>query len=386
MSLSLGIVTGSMSRNAGGLFNSVRESALNLAEAGAEVSVYALEDEHSTRDLLEWSPIVPRVLPTTLRGVFPHARSLDRELARADHDVLHLHGIWQLQSRSVNHWRRAKGRPVMISPRGMLDPWALANSGWKKKLAGAWFENRNLREADCMHALNSSEARSMRAFGLTNPIAIIPNATDLAEIGPRETNEGRKTLLFLGRIHPKKGLSELVDAWALTMADQPGLAKEWQLEIAGWDDGGHLGALADQVAQAGLGYSVRLSGPAFGEEKDALLRRADAFVLPSYSEGLPMSVLEAWAYRLPVLMSEACNLPEGFSAGAAVRISTEPEQLAEALGDTLPRKDLQQIGDKGRRLVEQRFTWSRVAEQHMDVYRWMLGEREAPACVEFGCA
>jgi len=386
MSLSLGIVTGSMSRNAGGLFNSVRESALNLAEAGAEVCVYALEDQHSTLDLPEWSPIVPHVLPTTFRGVFPYARSLDRELARADHDVLHLHGIWQLQSRSVNRWKRAMGRPVMISPRGMLDPWALANSGWKKKLVGAWFEDRNLREADCMHALNSSEARSMRAFGLTNPIAIIPNATHLAKIGPREKKVGRKTLLFLGRIHPKKGLLELVEAWALAMTNRPGLANEWQLEIAGWDDGGHASALETQVARAGLGSSVRLSGPAFGEEKVALLSRADAFVLPSFSEGLPMSVLEAWAYRLPVLMTESCNLPEGFSARAAVKIPTDPAQLAEALIDTLPRKDLQQIGEKGCALVEERFSWSRIAEQHMDVYRWMLGERDAPACVEFARA
>lgn len=203
--LSLGIVTGSMSRKAGGLFNSVRKSAIHLAEAGADVSVYALDDQHSAEDMGAWEPLVPHVLPVRMGGVFSHSPELPKLLAEAGHELLHLHGIWQLQSREVNRWKRRTGRPVMISPRGMLDPWALANSGWKKRIVGTWFENRNLRDADCLHALNASEEASMRAYGLTNPVAVIPNATDLPDIGPRTDHEGRKTLLFLGRIHPKKG-------------------------------------------------------------------------------------------------------------------------------------------------------------------------------------
>lgn len=376
--LSLGIVTGSMSRNAGGLFNSVRKSALHLADEGAKVSVYALEDEHSAADLKEWQPLVPEVLPVKFGGVFPFAPSLDGLLRDADHDVLHLHGIWQLQSRSVSRWKRATGKPVMISPRGMLDPWALANSGWKKKLVGAWFENRNLREADCMHALNASEAASMRAFGLKGPIATIPNATDLPQIEPRSPKSGTKTLLFLGRIHPKKGLSELIEAWAGASGT---IGDKWHLAIAGWDDGGHLDALRQQIAEAGVGDSVSILGPAFGEEKDRLLRSADAFILPSYSEGLPMSVLEAWAYRLPVLMTAECNLPEGFSESAALEITTDPVELAEALVSGLLHSDLAPMGNRGRALVEARFSWQHVARQHLEVYRWLIDGSERPACV-----
>ena len=357
--------------------------AIHLAEADADVGVYALEDEYSARDRAEWAPLEPTVLQTKFARVFPVALGLDDNLDATNHDILHLHGLWQFQSRCVNRWKRRTNRPVMISPRGMLDPWALSNSRRKKKIVAAWFENRNLREADCLHALNPSEAASIRRFGLTNPIAIIPNATDIPEIAPRVASNETRTLLFLGRIHPKKGLTELVTAWATACAKEPALPKTWRLEIAGWDDGGHTRALERRVKELGLTSSVRLSGPSFGAEKDALMRRADAFILPSFSEGLPMSLLEAWAYRLPVLMTGECNLPEGFSRGAAVKITTDPAEMAEALVAALLDHDLTTMGAAGRALVEERFRWGRIAEQHLEVYNWMLRGGEAPTCVQF---
>jgi poly(glycerol-phosphate) alpha-glucosyltransferase len=125
-------------------------------------------------------------------------------------------------------------------------------------------------------------------------------------------------------------------------------------------------------------------GPAFGETKDALLRSADAFILPSFSEGLPMAVLEAWAYRLPVLMTDHCNLPEGFKAGAAVRIGTEVDSITDGLHQiisaTYPQRHL--MGDCGRALVERQFTWPQVAAQMKEVYDWVLGGGAKPSCVE----
>ena len=129
--------------------------------------------------------------------------------------------------------------------------------------------------------------------------------------------------------------------------------------------------------------SVLFVGPAFGDQKDALLRRADAFILPSFSEGLPMSVLEAWSYRLPVLMTDHCNLPEGFAAEAAIRIGTDVESIAEGLNQLLQSTipDLQSIGRNGRSLVESQFTWPQVAAQMKEVYEWVLGGGAVPDCV-----
>ena len=242
------------------------KSTLHLHKSGLDVSVYALEDDHSAEDLHEWAPVEPHVMPVRLGTVFPYAPTLETKLDEGGHNILHLHGLWQLQSRSVSRWKKKTGRPVMVSPRGMLDPWALAHSGWKKRIVGAWFENRNLEDADCLHALNASEAQSMRSYGLKNPIAIIPNATDLPDIDKRKQREGSKTILFLGRLHPKKGLMQLVKAWSSARRLNPGLVSDWRLQIAGWDDGGHAETLEALISELGLASSVAMTGPAHGTE------------------------------------------------------------------------------------------------------------------------
>jgi poly(glycerol-phosphate) alpha-glucosyltransferase len=170
--------------------------------------------------------------------------------------------------------------------------------------------------------------------------------------------------------------------------------KDWQLLIAGWDDGNHLSGLKQQAGQLGLRWSdvgsaeapssdLCFIGPMFGDEKDMLMRSADAFILPSFSEGLPMSVLEAWSYGLPVLMTDFCNLPEGFDAGAALRIAPDEDSIAQGLADLAAMTDPERhdMGMKGRTLVERQYTWEHIAAEMKAVYEWCLGG-EKPACIE----
>jgi len=270
----------------------------------------------------------------------------------------------------------------------MLDPWAVNNASWKKRIAGALFEKQNLASARCLHALNISEAGSMRDFGLTNPIAVIPNGTDIpidSDAAPPDWWPGGKVLLFIGRIHPKKGVAELIEAYAHFLRAAPKYAASWRLVIAGWDDGGYEAALRGSVARHGLTDQVIFPGPIYGNQKDAALRHATAFVLPSYSEGMPMSVLEAWAYRLPVLMTDACNLPEGFAVGAAARVTQDPAELAKQLTSLLASDSSNALGEmglRGRTLVEAHFGWEEIARRHAEVYAWMaLGRGDPPSDV-----
>jgi poly(glycerol-phosphate) alpha-glucosyltransferase len=213
-----------------------------------------------------------------------------------------------------------------------------------------------------------------------------------------ENTERKKKLLFLGRIHPKKGLSGLLKTWAQIQNSKSGIqnSREWQLVIAGWDQGGHEGELKALCAELGLkvvqrskhvpcsataqeveGADVVFYGPAFGGEKEQLLRRADAFVLPSLSEGLPMSVLEAWAYGLPVVMTPECHLPEGFASQAALEIRNGKmgDSKWSGLQQLLDMSDSDRIemGRRGRRLVEEKFTWPKVAAQMKQLYEEILG-------------
>jgi poly(glycerol-phosphate) alpha-glucosyltransferase len=271
----------------------------------------------------------------------------------------------------------------------MLDPWVVRNAQWKKRLAGWLYENAHLRGAACLHALCEAEAEAIRAYGLRNPICIIPNGIDPpaatpAEPSPWQANlpDDAKVLFYLGRLHPKKGLPHLLRAWAAVhLAHQNAAA--WHLVIAGWDQGGHETELKAQAELLGLATRVHFVGPQFNAAKHASYHRADAFILPSFSEGLPMTVLEAWSYGLPVLMTPQCNLPEGFQADAALRIDPDPERIAQGLTTlfALPDHERTAMGERGRALVAQRFTWPGIAQQMLSVYQWVLGQGERPECV-----
>jgi len=190
-------------------------------------------------------------------------------------------------------------------------------------------------------------------------------------------------LLFLSRIHPKKGLINLLRAWAETMNQRSKVVVPWQLVIAGWDQGGHQTELEQLTEELGIGTSLHFVGPQFDDHKAASLSHVDAFVLPSFSEGLPVAVLEAWSYRLPVLMTPQCNLPEGFETKAAISIEPETNSISEGLMFLFNTGDAERMamGQRGRELVEARFSWPTLAHNMRAVYSWVLGRGPQPGCV-----
>jgi poly(glycerol-phosphate) alpha-glucosyltransferase len=290
---------------------------------------------------------------------------------------------------SVASLRWAKrGSPYVISPHGMLDPWAVKNSRWKKRLAGALYEHRHLRGAACLHALSHAEAEAFRAYGLRNPVCVIPNGVEIPAGRPPvpapwkgKLPKDARVLFYIGRLHPKKGLETLLRGWSTVQRDAN--RSGWHLVIAGWDQDGHEQELRALAGTLGLHDSVHFIGPQFGELKAACFQAAAAFILPSVSEGLPMTVLEAWAYGLPVLMTRQCNLPSGFEAGAALRIDPEAESIAGELQFLFQMSDADRsvIGERGLALVKERHQWSTVAAQMIAVYEWALGAGPAPDCL-----
>lgn len=412
--MNIGFVVSSISRNAGGIFVSVRSLAKPLAlQLKTRISIFGLRDNYTARDLAVWKPLQPIVLKTTGPRSLGFAPQLSRSLVAGGVDLLHTQGIWQAPSFAVNRWGRITGKSYLISPRGMLDPWALANSRWKKAIAACLYENRHLQGAACLHALCESEAVSMREYGLRNPICIIPNGIDLpqhgngkVESGNAPWNEfvepGKKVLLFLSRIHPKKGLINLIMAWGkICKADsKKWKAGEWVLAIAGWDQGGHEAELKRLCDELELKWAdIRLStqdsklktqncdilflGPQFSDDKTACYAACDAFVLPSFSEGLPMVVLEAWSHGKPALITPECNLSEGFSTDSAIRIEANAKSVEEGLRMLFLMSDAERnaMGQRGLTLVSERFTWPKIAAEMKAVYEWVLGGGAKPASV-----
>lgn len=401
--MKIAFLSASLSRQAGGIFEIEVGLAENLANAAVEIEAYGLEDQGWLTDRNRWARFATKIFPTRGPSSFGYAPGMAHALISSSAEALHLHTMWMYPSVVVQNWSSATRKPYLVTPNGMLEPWALKNSAWKKKLAGILYEKRMLQGAACLQANTVKELHDFRAYGLKSPVAVIPNGIDLPELTdnrsrPAGTSDhGSKVLLFLGRLHPKKGLVNAIRAWSEVRGQD-----EWQFVIAGWDQGGHEAELKRLCDELGLSYAeqsasdfvnltpdhrplaaVNFLGPAFGETKDALLRRADAFILPSFSEGLPMSVLEAWSYRLPVLMTDHCNLPEGFAHDAALRIGTDADSIAQGMRLLLrsPTSDLRSLGQNGRALVEQQFTWPQVAAQMKQVYEWVLGGGGRPDCV-----
>ena len=376
-------VMDSVSRANGGIFEAERKLQQSLlAHGGVEIDVLGLHDAHTDADRVAWLPLEPVTLPVAGPRAFGYAREFSAALDRLNPDLAYSVGLWKAPSLEVLRWARRTGRPYLVAPHGMLDPWAVRNSGLKKKVAGWLFQNAQLRGAACLRALCQSEADSIRAYGLRNPICVIPNGIDLPSDAsvprPAFFPADKKVLLYLGRLHPKKGLGALLTAW------QRGRAEGWLLAVAGWDQSGHEAELKRQAAALGLGDSVVFPGAQFGAAKEACYRACDAFVLPSLSEGLPMVVLEAWAYGKPVIMTPPCNLPEGFAAEAALGAEPNPESLAAGLGRlfVLAPEELGRMGRNGRELVQRRFAWPRLGAEMASVYAWVLGRGERPSCVQ----
>jgi glycosyltransferase involved in cell wall biosynthesis len=416
--MKIGFLVSSISREAGGLFQSVRGLAKAMSSADSTVSVFAIRDKNTAADLPQWQPLSVHVSSPLFRA-WGYSSRLLPALVGADLDVLFTHGLWKYCSIASHQWHRRTGRPYIVHPHGMLDPWALNNSKWKKRIAAFLYEDRHLHEAACIRALCDSEAESIRACGLRNPICVIPNGVDLpamlasSKFESRKSKlgftEGRKVLLYLGRLHPKKNLAALIKAFAQIRNSkvESGRWQEWVLAIAGWDQGGYEAQLKRLARELGLSFadiggqrsdvetdtdctvgltSVAFLGPLFGEEKAAAYRACDAFVLPSLSEGLPMTVLEAWAYAKPVLMTPECNLPEGFTAGAALRTGTSADEIADGLKQLFEMSDgdRKAMGERGRGLVSEKFSWPQIGEEMQRVCEWVLGGGAPPGTVRMG--
>jgi poly(glycerol-phosphate) alpha-glucosyltransferase len=389
-------LTASVSRQAGGLFDAILYQVQAHDRRKMDARVFGLRDEFTEADLAAWRPVPVAAFNPSGPKSFGYSRQFREELAAFAPDLTHAHGLWLYPSVADLAYHRKTKRPCLISPHGMLDPWALKNSRWKKRIAYALFEGEHLRGARCLRALCASEAQSIRRLGLKNDLAIIPNGIDLPAGAPAapapwadRIGPGKKVLLFLSRLHPKKGLVNLLKAWA-----QNRKSDDWVLAIAGWDQGGHEAELKCLCVERQIPFAdlrepangqrppatVLFLGPQFNEAKAACYYHCDAFVLPSFSEGLPIVVLEAWANAKPVVMTSECNLPEGFQAGAAVKVDPTEASIAAGLNTLrcLTPEERAMMGCRARDLVVARFTWPRVARQVEEVYEWMLGGGARP--------
>jgi len=391
-------VTSWLSRQGGGIPPVVWALARETNQRGFPCSVFGLRDQWVEEDCVgHHLPFATgTVLGPKALGFSP-ALSAQLRTAVRPGGIVHSHGLWMHPGATARKCAsRARG-PLVISPHGMLEPWALNHSRLKKKLAAWWFEDKNLRQAACLHALCAAEADNFRRYGLKNPIAIIPNGVDVPDSGKQKSETGNQTtaagtlaekipklkgrpcILFLSRLHPKKGLSNLLQAWQRVAHD----FRDWRLLIAGAGQPAYEQELRDLAKNYGLEKSVVFTGPVYGEDKRQLLAAADVFVLPSFSEGFSVAILEAAAAGVPVLLTPECHFPELVKAGAAFEMAPQASAIEGGLRQILELSEGQRkaMGRRGLELVKQSYTWPVIAGRMCEVYEWLAGNGPRPECV-----
>ena len=357
----------------GGMVPSILGMTAGLAGQGGHVGIVT-----PTPSRLDRGSVHPSI---TLRG--PEA---DLAAAVRGAEVVHLHGLWQGHTRRGAREARRSGVPYLIAAHGMAEPWALRHKALKKRIYTAVVEGKNLRRAACLHALSGPEVGHLRALAPDTPICLVPNGVDLApfdDLPSRSALEaehpelvGKFVVLFYGRLHAKKGLDLLASAMAAIAPSHP----QVHILLVGRDDGA-LGPFLDQLGD--LRSSVTTIGHVGGESARRVWAVADAFVLPSYSEGFSMAILEALACRLPCLVTRTCHFPELAAAGGAIEVEPTPEGVTEGfrmLVD-IPEKARRELGRRGRELVEARYTWDRQTARLAEVYRWVTGGGAPPEAV-----
>lgn len=348
--------------------------------AGVEVWYFRREEP-----LRRWFGGVPYLSKSA--GVF-YAPQMATELERRvpGIDVVHTHIPFIYPSWAAAWAARRHGKPLFYHQRGSFDPDNLRVRRVKKAACIFWVERPIMRNAAALIALTNADRESFRALGVKTPIRVIPNGIDAGAFATAhpENVERRwnvapdaRVLLFLGRLHPRKGADLLLEAFLRLQEER----EDDVLVFAGPDEWGLETAFRDRAARMpGAAGRVRFLGTIEGQEKADLLARADLFCLPSEGEGFSMAVLEAMASGTAVLLSPGCHFPEVEAAGAGRVVARASDALANALREMMPDPvRLRVMGEKARDLVRRDYTWDRVADQMLETYEEGLARRRGAA-------
>ena len=298
--------------------------------------------------------------------------------ARGSDTIFHDHGVWMPSNHAAAATARRLGVPLVVSTRGMLTAWALGQSRIKKRAAWLLYQGRDLRSAQLLHATAEAEVEDIRRVGLRQPAVVLPNGVELPEDARGMPEASVRRALFLSRVHPKKGLLNLIEAWAHVRP------RGWELVIAGPDEGGHRAEV--EVRARTHEVDVVWAGPVDDRAKWDLYRSADLFVLPTFSENFGIVVAEALAAGVPAITTTGA--PWGVlnerRCGWWIDVGVEP--LAAALHEATALSDEARhaMGQQGRAYVREALSWEHVAQEMAAAYRWVLGRGGKPPAVREG--
>jgi glycosyltransferase involved in cell wall biosynthesis len=292
---------------------------------------------------------------------FPLIREFRAFLKNEKPDIVHINGIWSPQNWGFQKVAQELKIKVVLSPHGMLESWIIQHNHLKKVIALFLFQYKAIEKVDHIHATAQMEEDSIRKLKFNNKITIIPNGIDLSELVSGKQKYGTKKMVFLSRIHPKKGIEILLEAWRNCDT------KSWTLEIAGNGDPNYISSLIESAKDL---KNVHFVGPVYEEAKWNFLRSADVMVLPTHSENFGIVVAEALAVGVPVITTTGTPWQdlENSNCGWWIDLSVMNLQSTLLKVFNTPIDKLEIMGNNGKQLVKDKYDIKAIGKNMIELY------------------
>lgn len=355
----------SIDLSGGGPSRSVPMLVKGLAEMGGDVTLMTQRTENMNTHALDGTTAKLHIL-----DVFK-SEDVERFMRREKFDIVQLQSMWDLRYHKIVKICRRLNIPYVETPRGMLEPWSLAQKKWKKRLALWLYQMSDLNHAACIYTTADDEARNVKALGVKAPCTVIPNGIEVDSYKCRKSVDVvKKQVLFLSRIHVKKGIELLLETWTRIISDYP----DWTLLIVGNGEASYIDSLKAMAERLGVSGSVTISEPVFGEAKVRLYQSSSLFVLPSYSENFGMVIAEAMSCGVPVITTRYCpwEILNETATGWCIDLCVDnlTDTLCQAMGMN-PSK-LYEMGQRASLLVSENFDYRSVAKKTMEMYEGII--------------
>ena len=372
------IFTTSINKKGGGPARSVPILSKGLSLVGVDTTLFTGRSEEMNTHMLEGTDVCVKIVSQNIS-----TKELEEEILKGNYDLIHAQNLWMPLYHKMAKIARKHGIPYIMTPRGCLEPWCMKKKRIKKIVAFHLYQKRDLQQAACILATAKMEADNIRALGITAPIAIIPNGIDVSEYKCRMPDfkpKVKKQILFLSRIHEKKGIEHLINVWEQLYKQYP----EWNVVIAGNGEEAYIQQLKAMIISKGLQNCVEIIPPVFGEDKHKLYCESSLFVLPTYSENFGMVIAEAMSCGVPVITTNGTPWQELNEKHLGWCIDLNIENLAKTISEAIDKGQdkLFELGQRCSKHIHDTYQYTEVAAKNKTVYEWIINGGDKPEYVD----
>ena len=362
----------SLDLSSGGPSRSVPMLVKGLAELGVDITLMTIRSENMNIHAIEGTTAKLKVLSPSFSR-----KEIAKYLSDESFELIQIQSMWDLPYHKVMVEARTLNIPYIVTPRGMLEPWSLSQKKWKKKLAWWLYQRNDVQKSACVFTTARMEAEHVSELGITTCKAVIPNGIETDGYPCKSSVEGvKKQVLFLSRVHVKKGIELLFEAWKRLHSDYA----DWQLFVIGNGEAEYIHSLENRVESLGLKDSIKILPPVFGEAKIKVYQESALFCLPSFSENFGMVIAEAMSCGTPVITTTNCpwNILNETNTGWCIDLSVDNLEHALREGMGMDANALYDMGQKASKLIFDNFDYRSVTRKTLRLYEWLLNSGEKP--------